>query len=109
MIPLWYNILHKEKYFIKCNLIITKRGKEMESFKRVNYKAGEKNSSLTIEKTLHALVGAAKGDANKWLREQASDLVASGSVPGKISAGVQEIAINLIAREELLDKIAESE
>ena len=79
----------------------------MDSFKRVNYKAGEKNSSLTIEKTLHALVGAAKGDANKWLREQAADLVAGGAVPGKISAGVREIAINLVAQPELLNKIAE--
>ena len=76
----------------------------MNGFKRINYRANEKNSSMTIDQTLHTLVEAAVGDANKWCREQAINMCNTGAVPGKISAAVRENAIGLIANPKLKKK-----
>jgi hypothetical protein len=78
----------------------------MNGFKRINYKAENKNSSMTIDKTLFELIEAYNGEASKWCREQAIMICQKGTVPGKISAAVRESAINLVADPRLLKKMA---
>lgn len=77
----------------------------MKGFKRINYKAQEKNSSMTIDQTLYNLIDAYNGEASRWCREQAIAICEGGTIPGKISAAVRENALNLVADPKLLKKI----
>lgn len=77
----------------------------MNTFKRINYRADDKNSSMTIDRTLYELIEAYNGDATKWCRDQAVDFCKNGGEAGKISASVRENAIHLVASPALMEKV----
>ena len=80
----------------------------MNTFKRINYRADSKNSSMTIDRTLFDLIQAYNGEAAKWCRDQAVDFCKRGGAAGKISASVRENAIHLVADPALIIKIKKS-